>query len=65
MLSGLGIRAGLIDVGGIDQGNEFMTNLGEDAVGDYGNLADLNPILKYHQCYLKSPYWSLPPTLLT
>lgn len=31
------IDAGLMDVGGVDQGNEFVTELGEDATGDYGD----------------------------
>ncbi len=53
MLSGLGIRAGLIDVGGIDQGNEFMTNLGEDAVGDYGNLAESQPYFEISSMLLE------------
>lgn len=44
--SSLGVRAGLFEVGGIDQGNEYMTNLGEDAVGDYGNIAESQPYLE-------------------
>ncbi len=33
----LSLFAGRLEVGGIDQGNEFMTELGEDITGDYGN----------------------------
>ncbi|GLQ31872.1 hypothetical protein [Litoribrevibacter albus] len=45
--SGVGFRAGLFEVGGIDQGNEYMTNLGEDATGDYGNIAESQPYLEF------------------
>lgn len=31
------LTAGKIEVGGIDQGNEFMSELGEDTLGEYGN----------------------------
>ncbi len=38
--SEFGVFVGLTDLGGIDQGNDYMTALGQDILGSYGNWGE-------------------------